>query len=308
MKKKILIGSIIAVVIIVLASFSSVVAKVSTEDELVEFNVEFCGLGKKHTVELTQEEADEVELLFDNIRIKLDNIETREEFKEILKWAILELEKMGLLEAVDAEELQSLVFYENLNQNIPGFNDFSFKQQKVGMFEPDENFNCVIAGGTTNTHFYDGIFPFFFYNILVFILNIFGMDVEEFLEELLNYPIFVLLFAAPVFLKALFAVFYGSLFPISTNVTMTFGIYGLGDWEEYHYPSEGWVFTTSLMNGVINWEGSLKGQLGNHLLGLGWKAFIGATGFSGIKLFGLDKCYYIGKADHVSLDTYYLYD
>jgi len=37
MKKKILIGSIIAVVIILLSSFSSVVGKVSSDDELVEF-------------------------------------------------------------------------------------------------------------------------------------------------------------------------------------------------------------------------------------------------------------------------------
>ena len=61
MNKKILIGSIIAVVILVLVSFSNVVAKVLSDDELVEFDVEFSGLGKKHTVELTQQEADEVE-------------------------------------------------------------------------------------------------------------------------------------------------------------------------------------------------------------------------------------------------------
>ncbi|MCK4347951.1 MAG: hypothetical protein KAW47_04975 [Thermoplasmatales archaeon] len=61
MRKKILICSIIAVAVIVLSSFSSVVGKVSSDEELVEFDVEFCGLGKKHTVKLTQEDADEKE-------------------------------------------------------------------------------------------------------------------------------------------------------------------------------------------------------------------------------------------------------
>ena len=78
MKKKILIGSIIAVAIIVLASFSSAVSKVASNEELVELDVEFCGLGKKHTVQLTQQEADEVELLFDEIHERLNEVETRE--------------------------------------------------------------------------------------------------------------------------------------------------------------------------------------------------------------------------------------
>ena len=43
MIKKILVGSIIAVAIIILASFSSVVGKVSSDDELVEFDIEYVG-------------------------------------------------------------------------------------------------------------------------------------------------------------------------------------------------------------------------------------------------------------------------
>jgi len=97
MKKKILIGSIIAVAIIVLASFSSVVGKVSSDDELVELDVEFCGLGKKHTVSLTQQEADEVEFLFDKIHEQLNEVETRDEAEVIFKDAIVELDEYGLL-------------------------------------------------------------------------------------------------------------------------------------------------------------------------------------------------------------------
>ena len=109
MKKKILIGSIIAIALIVLSSFSSVVGKVSLDEKLVEFDVEFSGLGKKHTVSLTQQEADEVELLFDEIRTKLDGVESREEAKEIFKDTVVELDKYGLLGGLSVNQAEMLI-------------------------------------------------------------------------------------------------------------------------------------------------------------------------------------------------------
>jgi len=109
MKKKILIGSIIAVALLTLVSFSSVVGKVSLNEELVDYNVEFSGLGKKHTVQLTQEEADEVELLFDDIEQQLSKVETREEAEEIFKEAVVELDKYGLLGGLSVRQAQRLV-------------------------------------------------------------------------------------------------------------------------------------------------------------------------------------------------------
>ena len=109
MNKKILIGSIIAVAIIILSSFSSVVGKVSSDNELVEFDVEFCGLGEKHTVKLTQQEADKVELLFDDIKEQLENVETREEAEEIFKETVVELDKYGLLGGLGIRQTQNFV-------------------------------------------------------------------------------------------------------------------------------------------------------------------------------------------------------
>jgi len=82
MSKNSLLCKGIAVVVILLfiglAFAPSINADVSKE-ELVEVTTEFCGLGKKHTVKLTQEEVDELDQLFDDIKERLDNIETREE-------------------------------------------------------------------------------------------------------------------------------------------------------------------------------------------------------------------------------------
>jgi len=141
MKKKILIGSIIAVVIILLSSFSSVVGKVSSDDELVEFDVEFCGLGKKHTVQLTQQEADEVELLFDDIEQRLSKVETREETEEIFKEAVVELDRYGFHGNIGMEDTQSWVtdeFHKPFLTNI-------FERNKITPFNSSINLLCFVA-------------------------------------------------------------------------------------------------------------------------------------------------------------------
>jgi len=147
MKKKILIGSIIAVAIIILSSFSSVVGKVSSDNELVEFDVEFCGLGQKHTVKLTQQEAVEVELLFADIEKRLSEVETREEAEEIFKDAVVELDKYGLLGRMKIKQIQRLI-----TRNYTPLKDLYRK-----LLDDNSNYLCLIAGKTNDTGFFSPI-------------------------------------------------------------------------------------------------------------------------------------------------------
>jgi len=145
MSKKILIGSIIAIAIIVLSSFSSVVGKVSTDNDFVELDVEFCGLGKKHTVKLTQEEADEVELLFGEIHERLNEVETRGEAEEIFKKAVMELNQYGLLpKGMSVEQAQKLVVGEySKDKGLPIFEKVSHENS---IQENQYNFFCFVSG------------------------------------------------------------------------------------------------------------------------------------------------------------------
>ena len=145
MKKKILIGSILAVVLLTLVSFSSVVGKVSSDEELVEFDVEFCGLGKKHTVKITQQEADEVELLFGEIHERLNEVETREEAEEIFKKAAMELNQYGLLpKGMSVEQAQKLVAGEySKDKGLPIFEKVSHENS---IQENQDNFFCFVSG------------------------------------------------------------------------------------------------------------------------------------------------------------------
>jgi len=86
----------------------SVNANVS-KDDLVEFDVELCGLGKKHTVKLTQEEAHEVEHLFDDIEQILSEVETRDGSEEIFKDAVVELDKYDLLGGMSVKQVQRII-------------------------------------------------------------------------------------------------------------------------------------------------------------------------------------------------------
>jgi len=144
MRKKILICSIIAVAVIVLSSFSSVVGKVSSDEELVEFDVEFCGLNKKHTVKLTQDEADKVEQLFDEIEERLSRVETREEAEKIFKEAIVELDKYGLLGGLSVKHAQRLVTREYT----------PIRESNQILSSNHSNYFCLVAGVTNNTIFF----------------------------------------------------------------------------------------------------------------------------------------------------------
>jgi len=144
MKKKILIGSIIAVAIIVLSSFSSVVAKVSTENELVEFEVEFCGLGSKHTVKLSQQEVDEVNLLFVELQKNLEATASKEERNTIITQAVLELDNYGLLGSVHSEQAQKLVLREYANDKA--IQPFETLSHENSLQENQNNFFCFVSG------------------------------------------------------------------------------------------------------------------------------------------------------------------
>jgi len=87
------------------------------KDNLVELEVELCGLGKKYAVELTQTEADELEKLFDNIEQKLSEVETREQTEDIFKDAVVELDKFGLLGGLSVKQAQKLVTGNNIKKS-----------------------------------------------------------------------------------------------------------------------------------------------------------------------------------------------
>ena len=265
MKKKILLGSIIAVAIIMLSSFSSVVGKVSSDNELVEFEVEFSGLGKKHTVKLTQQEADEVELLFDDIEQRLSEVETRDEAEVIFKEAVVELDKYGLLGGLSVNQAQKLI----INNYEESLVNKLFKNQNS--LDDSGNRLCLIAGKTSNTLSF-GLASLLILGILAplvtlpmyLLLMLFDTIAPDFL---INHPIFGFILA----FIGVSPLFVGLLFPIEIFGFILFGIPTFGYWGfEGWLEPKGFIFTIGL-DGVKTWFNNIpEGSL--------------IIGFSGIKI------------------------
>ena len=144
-------GLVVGVILLFIGiAFSpSIDANVSKQDDFVEFDVEFCGLDKKHTVSLTQQEADEVDLLFEDIEQKLSEVETREEAEIIFKDAVIELDKYDLLGGLSVRQVKKLISGNYQNKNV-------IKNIENQIEEPEaleyRNVLCLIAGATTYTY------------------------------------------------------------------------------------------------------------------------------------------------------------
>ncbi len=118
--KKILVVSVIFLFIgvAVAPSINQIAVKASQDDDLVEVTTQACGIQGygNTTVKLTREQANEIDLLFETINSKLNNVTSREESIHIYQNAIIELDKYDLLPQAMTSE-QALHLTNGVNQN-----------------------------------------------------------------------------------------------------------------------------------------------------------------------------------------------
>jgi len=295
-------GLAVAVILLFIGvAFTSSINASVIKDELVEFDVEFCGLGKKHTVKLTQQEADEIDKLFDDIKEQLDTVETIEETEEIFKGAVVELDKYGLLGVLSVSQAQRLVTGKYQESTEDKYMEKSLDE--------NENRFCLITGNTNRNIFIDfvtflylgfGAICFLLYLPILLLFESLPEEIKErFLEIFPNFGILaqILIIYMPFFRNSVKPVYIGGV--------ISFGY----SWVElshalpvYYRPSEGWVKTNGL-NGVKEWNGEIYGWLGNLFpVGL-QKDFKGVEGFTGLRFYNSSSNYFLGYARHVKLDN-----
>ena len=297
MKNKILIGSIIAVALLTLVSFSSVVGKISTDGELVEFDVEFSGLGKKQTIQLTQQEADEVELLFDDIEQRLSEVKTREEAEVIFKDTVVKLDKYGLLGGLSVRQVQKLVT-SNMQQSTL-FNQEEYININNEKDTNNSNLMCLIAGKTSET-FITGILGRIALNLAI-PLHFISEIIESLPDSILR-----------TVLEGMFSRCYDFvlIYLVFVSLIDTFIPVSIGDVIIYD-DSQGWVLTFGLY-GFKNWNGTINGNIESLILSLILES-IGVFGFRGIKVYirpsemtalslGMTTLY-LGQANYVNIET-----
>lgn len=278
MKKLLVVGVI--VLFLGLSVAPSINANINNDSELVEITTEICGMGGgKHTVQLTKEEAEEVDRIFENIRGKLNTTDSREEAEKIFNEAIMELNRYGLLGGLSVKQVQWIFSFYNAIQRYIDINVMS----------ENENYLCLIAGKATNIRFFG--LP---YRLISFISTL----IRGFVPDL---------FYVLYFIMGELSVLY-SIIPLKLGGHIAFGYY-LWAWEHAGdiYPSSGWVYTLGL-NGVKDWSDSFYGHI--SILSIPrtisrLDEFIGATHFIGLNINNAEseETFFIGTALRVKIGT-----
>jgi hypothetical protein len=269
------------------------------EGELVEITTEVCGLPgmKPQTIQLTEEDTVAVDRLFDEIKIKLNNAETREETEEIFNEAIIELDRYGLLGGLSVEQAQQIVIVIYQNHKLLEFLKTLYERNKEAI---DENINllCFIAGTTNETNF-DSQLELLCGRISV-LLSFIGPII--FFNKFPLYMFFILGY----FLIDIFNIFN----PMAIASRINLGGEKGGGWhpEFVDFYAHGWIVTTGLL-GRQSYEGKMQGALplyGSFTISEGYfyRFNPGVLGFTGLHIYNpiQSKHLYLGSSLWVKIE------
>ena len=260
--------------------------------ELVEFTTEVCGLnGGKQTVKLTQQQADEVEALFDSIREQLNATESREEAEEIFKDAVVELNNYGLLGGLSVKQAQRLVLgldaLKRNNKLLDYFSNIPSEENKnIFCLMLGNNKNCVILNPYNFVFVFFLVFLFARNNALWSFLMEYAHNLWEFLTDNFAY-LFLFLFTSRLagwFVLGLISL----LFPLSLFGFIHFGFIQGREYIGWdHIPSEGLLQTFGLY-GKKTWEGKYYGN---------------SIGFTGLKIkYFIASHFYLGHSVYLEIN------
>jgi hypothetical protein len=244
------------------------------ENKLIEVTIEFWGLGKKHIVQLTQQEAYELDILFESIRNKLDNAETKDETIQIFNDSVIKLDSYGLLGDCSVKQVQKLVTGRYKTSRISRFIDRISDKIPV---DNNSNIFCTVYGDAAHS-----------------------VPVSP--SEFVIFNLIKLLPLKNIFLNLLLA----CRMMLDIVVPFTFGgLLTMGYYDGNYTPANGYIETVGL-KGRKEWDGNFYGQISwgyprqesHELFGI-----IGFTGISFINWFSFDTIYhfYLGFAPYVNI-------
>lgn len=261
----------------------------SNNSELVEITVEIYEVDKtyNHTVMLTREQAEELDILIKNIETELDSADNSNEAKKIFKDKIVSLNELGLIpKSISLTEVQDLVIGEQQNQRILNiFERYYNKNEKI--LSNDSSILCLLAGKTINTVFIGPItFLFCLQAASVLARFLFFSGRIKDLNPDLYMPYYNLFRLRMVFWLALAGIL--NFLPLKIGAYIHYGWFQPGPFGgSWPIPAEGWINTYD-SSGKKEWSGDFYGEV---------------FGFTGIKIItGFLDFYYFGAALWVKID------
>jgi hypothetical protein len=278
----------------------------SNNNDKIEYVIQIVRTNKiiEHKVYLTQQQANELENLIDNIRSDLNNSKSIEETTEIYNAAIDSFNNFGLFpENITEDEIKQLV--SGKTQHL---NSIKFRNKMDDGFE---NRLCLVAGDTSETLF---LGPVILLTALIFIpvaalalLFTINSNLSNF--KLLNLSLhiigYLLAFTCLFFLLFSEATVY-SRFPVAIGSIATLGHMFRDDQpyskDDHYYPAEGWISTLGI-NGKQTYSGSFYGQILPLYTFMSY-FYTGMVGFTGIHILRekASNVFYLGFALDVHID------
>jgi len=242
-----------------------------------DVTIELCGLRKEYTVKLTKQQLNEIDVVFESIKDDLNNVKTQEETIKIYSDAIAKLDRYGLLNNCSIKQVQGHIFGNYLSFVNNHFLNKLYENKQLS----DKNTFCLICGHSTETSFLPA-----FSSLLIrlsFIFKSYYLAIASYMAAIFRYVIQD----------------YFKQNPIALGSGIIFGAYyshgpGL-------VPARGWIFSLGLF-GVKRWNGEFYGQISELMAGNDLH-YIGATGFTGIKIWKDNSdYYYLGFANSIHLE------
>ena len=121
------------ITILLIISISQTVTAEFSSNEPSEVTTEFCGLGRKRSVLLSQQEIQEIHDLLESFRTQTNQATSQEEFTQLINNAINKLENYGLFGDINSNQIKQLIYRNQLTL---------------------ENKICLLIGRTSETTFY----------------------------------------------------------------------------------------------------------------------------------------------------------
>ncbi len=276
----------------------------AVDSELIEIEVELSGSGRKYTVKLTQQEVDEIELLFDDIEQRVSMVESREEANEIFREAIVQLDAYGLLGDLSVKRAQQLVIGNELRQRVLERMDEKYKD----VTDDSANYLCLIGGKLDNIAIQGTISKLTIFGYSLMLVSLDWLinwasehDFQKILDIIDRVPLFSieLLFEFLIGVNFISSTIFGYAIPVLTGKTITAGYI-------VQYPPYGTIYASSNGNvlsfgasGVKFWHGNLWGNASENIPIDVFYFYPALLGFTGIKLTILDMnftTYFLGFA------------
>jgi hypothetical protein len=281
MRKIAVVGiSILSVFILCSLSYNPIIAVEQIEYE--EITVNICGL-ESQRVNLSKDDGERLDGIFDELRNKLSKVETREETIILYNNVLAELYNLGIFGNIDLKEIQHMMTSNTL-----------FKPYSITGVTTNSMF---VPQGYKTLHILDGLIdkirdlPIKNENILNIVLLIIYICLE--LTLLYNW-----LIGIPIV----------NILPLHFIGVISLGKISYPQWKgnTHYYPASGWITVQDENGTTHNYSDKYYGNLG-IMPGFPWGSFygtahyIGIKGFIGISIIRDSSLFYMGSASKFAI-------